>query len=470
MKRNLSNTNILKIVISILLLLSTVSLTQAVVNYGSNTYGTGAYGKAVCGDNVCDSTESCSICSSDCGSCPSTGNGGGGDSGTFIPKPKNPSSTHVWLSLSKGSTASMSINNEEISFTKLEVTVKNDLNNVELRVEKLLEVPQEIDMAEKLVYQYLEIINKNIEIEDISKIVIRFRVSEDWLNENSLKKNDIILRNYKNNEWEDLSTIIITGNDLLYEAESNSFGYFAVASKRKPGLVEIDAEITCVESWECVDWSNCIEEKETRECKDTNNCNTTTQKPSDSRDCIIEVPAPVKKQFTIGFWFLVSLGLIGLLTTSYYARSYYSKHVVARKKEPKQIQMPSKQIQMPHIEPQDVYTIQLNNYIRNSINKGLDKVTIKRILLATGWSFDAIERNLKNYSEQANAPLIKSEITQERSEPVSIITEDPLKKATIFIMENLIKGHDKGSIKNGFLSAGWSENTVEKLMQDTGEK
>ncbi|MCH7534487.1 MAG: hypothetical protein IH948_01845 [Bacteroidetes bacterium] len=40
----------------------------------------------------------------------------------------------------------------------------------------------------------------------------------------SNKSNDIILRNYKNNEWEDLSTIIITGNDLLYEAESNSFG------------------------------------------------------------------------------------------------------------------------------------------------------------------------------------------------------------------------------------------------------
>ncbi len=464
MKRKLSNVSISRILISILLFLSTVSLAQAVVTYGSNTYSIGAYGQAVCGDAVCDSTESCSTCSSDCGSCASTGNGGnGGDSGTFIPKPKNPSATHVWSSLSQGSTASMSIDNEEISFTKLEVTVKNDLNNVELRVEKLLEVPQEIDMAEKLVYQYLEIKNKNIEIEDIDKIVIRFKVSEDWLNENSLKKDDIILRTYKSDKWEDLSTIIITGTDLLYEAESDSFSYFAVASKREPGLVDADAEISCAESWECADWSNCIEGKQTRGCNDANNCNTTTQKPSDSRDCIIEVPSPVKKQFNIGFWFLVSLGLIGLLTTSFYVHSYYSKHVVAGKKK-------TKQIQMPHIEPQDEPTIQLNNYIRSSLSKGLDKVTIKRILLATGWSFDTIERNLKNYPEQANDFLIKGGITQERSEPVSMITEDPLKKAAIHIMENLIKGYDKESIKKGFLSAGWSENTVEKLMQDTGEK
>jgi len=38
-----------------------------------------------CGDGNCDSTESCSTCSIDCGSCPPTGGGGGG--GGFIPRP-----------------------------------------------------------------------------------------------------------------------------------------------------------------------------------------------------------------------------------------------------------------------------------------------------------------------------------------------------------------------------------------------
>jgi len=38
---------------------------------------------AVCGDGSCNGDESCSTCSSDCGTCPSTGGGGGG--GGYIP-------------------------------------------------------------------------------------------------------------------------------------------------------------------------------------------------------------------------------------------------------------------------------------------------------------------------------------------------------------------------------------------------
>ena len=38
-------------------------------------------GPAVCGDGSCNGDESCSTCSSDCGTCPSTGGGGGGGGG-----------------------------------------------------------------------------------------------------------------------------------------------------------------------------------------------------------------------------------------------------------------------------------------------------------------------------------------------------------------------------------------------------
>lgn len=60
------------------------SFVNAVETYGSATYGSGIYGLAECGNSVCESTESCSSCSADCGSCPSEAaapSGGGGSGG-----------------------------------------------------------------------------------------------------------------------------------------------------------------------------------------------------------------------------------------------------------------------------------------------------------------------------------------------------------------------------------------------------
>jgi len=42
--------------------------------------------------------------------------------------------------------------------------------------------------------------------------------------------------------------------------------------------------------WNCSEWSECIEEIQTRKCKDVNNCGTTYGKPTEIRNCSLEIP------------------------------------------------------------------------------------------------------------------------------------------------------------------------------------
>jgi hypothetical protein len=48
----------------------------------------------------------------------------------------------------------------------------------------------------------------------------------------------------------------------------------------------VTENVTCVEDWECTEWSECIEGKQTRTCTDLNNCGTTADKPTEVRECI----------------------------------------------------------------------------------------------------------------------------------------------------------------------------------------
>ena len=46
-----------------------------------------------------------------------------------------------------------------------------------------------------------------------------------------------------------------------------------------------DGVVTCTEDWECIDWGECIDGIQTRICIDLNNCNTTLNKPEEMQTC-----------------------------------------------------------------------------------------------------------------------------------------------------------------------------------------
>lgn len=45
--------------------------------------------------------------------------------------------------------------------------------------------------------------------------------------------------------------------------------------------------VSCIESWECTNWSACSDGNETRICADKNTCNSFLLKPAESRECVV---------------------------------------------------------------------------------------------------------------------------------------------------------------------------------------
>jgi len=83
--------------------------------------------------------------------------------------------------------------------------------------------------------------------------------------------------------------------------------------------------LTCVENWECSDWSACTDNQQARVCDDLNECNTTLSKPLESQSC---TPAPPVTPASSGFakykYYIIG-GVILLLVILYF---------VMRKNEP----------------------------------------------------------------------------------------------------------------------------------------
>ena len=83
-----------------------------------------------------------------------------------------------------------------------------------------------------------------------------------------------------------------TCNDL------NSCG----TTKDKPAITQ-SCTYTCVEDWSCTSWNTCTNGQQTRTCTDSNSCGTTTNKPNVQQSCtpqIIDCGSNTQSQETVG--------------------------------------------------------------------------------------------------------------------------------------------------------------------------
>lgn len=385
---------LLLILLFMLLLIFSSSFVLAAESYNTGTYGSGAYGQAVCGDSVCDASESCSSCKTDCGSCPTTaaGAGGGAGGGGFFARffGEENISTYIWNNIEAGSTAIIKIDKKTISFTQLDITVKNTLLTPQIKVEKLADNPA-LPIKTK-VYQYLAVDKVNIKDSDIEKVNIKFYVEEKWFEDNNVDKNNIILKIFKDSKWEDLPTqlipknkvIDIISNSVSYTAESTTLSYFAVGVKEileekitKEKTPE-NTTLECTESWQCTSWLECIEAKKTRQCNDLNNCGTLLNKPAEIEDCVVSIVELQEKWLNLQSYYLMTVILIVLLFFSY-ASYHFLKRNTAKK---------SKHDNTDRLR-------QLENCIETCLDKGFSKKKIKKELIRTGWPKDLIEERLK---------------------------------------------------------------------------
>ena len=329
-KLGMKNKNIIKAVLLVLLLLFSFSVSFAAENYGESSYGSGPYQASECGNAICESDESCGSCSQDCKcNVPSgtSGAGGGANFSKLVPSAAAVSSViHRWDSIKEGSTISINANTKEISISKLEVTVKNSLSNVEIKIEKLEQSPVK---PLQTAYQYLFVDKKNIKDLDIDKVLIKFHVSEKWLKENNIDKNDIVLKVFRYDGWIDLPTRLLAKNKLMdflsnyvfFEAEDNALSYYAIGIKEIIEEIPKEEIIACVELWECSDWFECIDGKNTRNCNDLNNCGTAINKPLEKVDCLVPEIQDATEIFKYLFLVLIALLVVFYLTE----KCYYQK-------------------------------------------------------------------------------------------------------------------------------------------------
>ncbi|HHH79797.1 MAG TPA: PGF-pre-PGF domain-containing protein [Thermoplasmatales archaeon] len=152
-----------------------------------------------------------------------------------IPSPVVPSEEKPVLinltinTITAGETKNISLKEYETALEEIKITAADNLTDVKVNIEKLTEKPLDVAKPSEKVYAYISI-ETNVEQEDISSIIVSFKVEKTWIEENNIDKETIILLRYHNNEWQKLSTAIKNESVeyVYYEAEVPGLSTFAI--------------------------------------------------------------------------------------------------------------------------------------------------------------------------------------------------------------------------------------------------
>ena len=203
---------------------------------GHCVHGVCRAGSTYCGDGYCDSGETVSSCPADCDTGGTTG--GGAETTTTTGK------THTWIEMSPGVVHEMEIDDSEIGLKQIQLTIKNQANNVKIKVTKQAEKPAQIEHeVSGKVYKYIKIEAENIDSEIIDKATIQFFVDKNWTVENNIDLDKIYLNRYTT-QWQRLDTNKIgeEGDNYIYEAETPGFSYFVITGEEKLAEAEPEEE------------------------------------------------------------------------------------------------------------------------------------------------------------------------------------------------------------------------------------
>ncbi len=234
-----------KIILFVLAFLFVTPFVFSAANYGDGAYGAGVYGQASCGDAVCDTSESCSICSADCGVCP----GGGGS----IAEPKFIEKINSWDIIGSGEIVLASNFDENFGVSEIKLEVSENTPDAKIIVRKYHSKPEDVLVeAPGIVYKYLQIETQNLE--NLEKATLKIQIMKDWISENNVDSGEVSLYKFdeSSNKWKKLDTNFVNEDsvDYFYDIVLNSFSFFAISgeitSPLIPGKELIPEEIETV--------------------------------------------------------------------------------------------------------------------------------------------------------------------------------------------------------------------------------
>ena len=159
-----------------------------------------------------------------------TGGGGTGGGGTTPTQ----SATKSWGSIAAGSQATMAIATTGIEFTQIEVQVKEDVAQPSITVKPLSSQPSSVSSAAPgKVYSYVEVTKNNLDDSKISAAAIKFKVSKQWISNNSVDKAKVWLNRYSAGQWARYAATLLSEDAgyVYYSASVPGFSVFAITGE-----------------------------------------------------------------------------------------------------------------------------------------------------------------------------------------------------------------------------------------------
>jgi PGF-pre-PGF domain-containing protein len=130
-------------------------------------------------------------------------------------------------------------NPELLKVTQVEIVSKEDVKNVEVKVEIAPpdQIPKQFAEKNKVFLTYLKI-TSNISSEKIASVKIRFKAEKAWINANNLDKTKVSLYKFENDNWIKQPTQKISEDEknVYYEASLSSLSLFVIAGEVKSGF------------------------------------------------------------------------------------------------------------------------------------------------------------------------------------------------------------------------------------------
>ncbi|MBI4440216.1 PGF-pre-PGF domain-containing protein [Candidatus Woesearchaeota archaeon] len=169
----------------------------------------------------------------------SGGGGGGGGGAAGIESNIAAKASQYWTSVPANSEISVGVTNTKIAITDVTTTVANSLTSVTLNVFSLKDKPSTTSAPVTNVYQYLEIKPEGLETKDVSSVDIRFKITQQWLKDLGIAKEDVVLYRFVGGGWVALTTKTVKYDTMYvyYSAASPGFSYFAIGSSAVPPTV-----------------------------------------------------------------------------------------------------------------------------------------------------------------------------------------------------------------------------------------
>jgi PGF-pre-PGF domain-containing protein len=126
------------------------------------------------------------------------------------------------------------IRNDNFALEEIIFVVNEDQSDVDIEITKYIDTSAISLPSDDYVYQVFKIDPSGLSIKDLNKATLRFRVEKNWLTQNSVDREDIVMKRFLGG-WDSINTTYINEETdyYNYEAVTNVLDLFAIVSQKK---------------------------------------------------------------------------------------------------------------------------------------------------------------------------------------------------------------------------------------------